>query len=198
MKQLIFLLFCFFFLICKSQEISVGSIELEILSSKSVDIENKTSSIIIKLTNKSLDTICFWLDNDLGRGISDSLMIKNYFFSIKGGGDASIYQIGFDGNVSGFTPKMYINFIKKLTPNQFFYFEFIDRKNISSKKEKKCLQTFIRHIRCYNLNTIEKVIPDIRSISRIIYYNDDSLLISLKPFLRKYYRCTTSPSKTNH
>ncbi|NLL28325.1 MAG: hypothetical protein GX259_05985 [Bacteroidales bacterium] len=136
MKQLFFLLFWFFFFICESQEIFVGSIELETLSSRSVNIENKTSSIIIKLTNKSLDTMYFWLDNNLESEISDSLMIKNYFFSIKEGGDASLYQIGFDGNVYEFTPKIYVNFIKMLVPNQFFYFEFIDRKNISGKKEK--------------------------------------------------------------
>jgi len=196
MKQIFFLLFWFFFLICKSQEISVGSIELNTLSSGSADFENKTSSIIIKLTNKSLDTIYFWLDNNLKSGISDSLMIKNYFFSIKRGGDASLYQIGFDGNVSEFIPKVYINFLKMLPPNQFFYFEFFDRKNISSKNEMKIIKTLIRHIRCYNLTTIEKVIPDIRNISRIICYNNDSLLIPLKPFLRKNYRCTITPSKT--
>jgi len=92
------------------------------------------SRIDFSFTNKSNNNYVLWIEKDDVSSLSESEIIKNYFFTIKG--DFSLMGLIWDGNVGFSTPELFISFIRIIKPNEQFVVSIVVKGDVNDKSEQ--------------------------------------------------------------
>jgi hypothetical protein len=153
------------------------TIEIKKENSKYIINQTMISNSIYELHNFGDDNVWLWFENTNWMASTDSLIIKNYFQTIKKGNDVSLYHIGMDGNVGAFTPVIFISFLKCLLPNQYFYIEIISHDSISTSKDQVIDEYIEQHMVYYPTSTIFKYIPSIYQMNEIVFFKGECITL---------------------
>ncbi len=147
---------------------------------KGIEVKKDTSSYLIgnekvviltyRIYNKGNENIWLWISKDEMIAISDSSKIRDYFLKKSKGSDASLYQIGMDGNVEAFIPAMFETFITCILPHKCFTINIISKGNVSELSKQKIFSYLDNNVVMYSETCILKYIPNLINMSPIVFF----------------------------
>jgi hypothetical protein len=165
------------FNLCEAQPHLAKTIEIN--KKTSVYYLNKVmvSSYMYKFCNNGRDTVWLWFEKTNRMELTDSVIIKSYFYTFKSGADFNLYQIGLDGNVELFIPEIYNTFLKVILPNQSFSVQIISQEPVLQSKEQEFDSYLNEHLIYFPRKTILKYIPSFNSVNSIIFFKSEFITL---------------------
>ncbi|MCL1938192.1 MAG: hypothetical protein FWF52_07340 [Candidatus Azobacteroides sp.] len=174
-KIILFMLLLIFPLFCFSQ-IRDSLIIREYSLCNCVENSSEIFSVLYEINNNTCDVFYLWIEKEIH---SPELERINDYFK-KNKGDASLYQMAMEVNISYECPSLFTTFLKKIKPQETFIIQIIST-GIMSECEKKQIYTYLdTHVVIMNENILTKYIEGLSNFNPLLFYKNDFITLPVE------------------